>query len=251
LTVAQASREAIESYNASQALDPEEAAVLFRSGTELAFLTDPYVPFVMGRWMNQQVLCVAVPADPVAYFTENPVIIYGTYVPPAPGVAVSAVITLRSAGWIVRGNNMAVTLPNGKVVDLTIEFEDSDGNPASAPGDVAWSSSDESIVTVVADSDDDTKAVATSVAAGDATITGSSSGITATLEIEVISGGAAVSATITAGEPRDPDEAVHQPAAAGRRAAAPSYPPTRTPTPPPIRPGVTGQAPRPPGQRPR
>jgi hypothetical protein len=196
----------LQDYNASQALDPEEAATLFRSGSELAFLTDPYVGFVMGRWMNQQVMCLQVPPDLVAYSTENPVIIYGTYVPPAPGVAVAAFITIRTAGWTVRGNNMAVELPNGKVVDLTVTYEDADGNPTSAPGDVTWTSSDPSIATIEADDDDDTKAVVTSVAEGSTSITAQSGGITASIDVDVTAeGGEAVSANITAGEPRDPD----------------------------------------------
>jgi hypothetical protein len=193
-------------YDASQALDPNEAATLFRSGSELAFLTDPYTGFVMGRWLNAPVICLAVPADLVAYFTTNPVIVYGTYVPPPPGEPVRAVISIAGAGWRVRGNNMAVELPNGKVVDLTVAFEDADGNPASAPGAVTWESSDTSIATVEPDADDDTQSVVTSVAEGTSTITASAGSISATIDINISAeGGDAVSANITAGEPYDPD----------------------------------------------
>jgi hypothetical protein len=244
----------------TQALDPNEAATLFRSGTELAFLSDPYVPFVMGRWMNLPVLCVAVPADPVAYFTENPVIVYGTYVPPTPGVAVRALITLSGAGWTVRGNNMAVELPNGKLVDLTVAYEDANGDSAVPPGPITWSSSDDEIATVEAKDtpSDGTVATVTAVAEGSATITALSGGITATLDLEVTaeSGGDAVSGTITAGTPYDADDSPETLPSGGRGGMIPVRPP-QTSTPPSLsrpgapRPGQTGQAPRPPGQRPR
>jgi Big-like domain-containing protein len=244
----------------TQALDPNEATALFRSGTELAFLTDPYTGFVMGRWMNQPVLAVAVPPNLPLYFTENPVIIYGTYVPPAPGVAVRAIITIRTAGWTVRGNNMAVELPNGQVVDLTVAYEDANGDHASPPGPITWSSSDEEIATVEANADpaDGTVALVTAVAEGAATITALSGGITATLDVDITaSGGDAVSGTITAGEPHDPVAPEQQPAQVqgrgGRSAPPPTFGPAPVPRPAvgqPLRPGTTGQPPRPP-QRPR
>jgi hypothetical protein len=189
----------------TQALDPNEAATLFRSGTALAFLADPETPFVMGRWMNQPALCLPSPDDPVAYFTTYPVIVYGTYAPSPPGEAVRAVITISAAGWTARGYAMAVALPKGKAVDLTIAFEDDAGNPAEAPGAVTWTSSDDEIATVDPDADDDTEAVATAVAEGAATITGSSNGISATIDIDVtVEAGGAVTANISAGEPYQP-----------------------------------------------
>jgi hypothetical protein len=254
---------ALQDYNASQALDPTEAVALFRSGTPLAFLSAPYDPFVMGRWMGEPVLAVNVPPDLENYFTINPVIVYGTYVPPAPGVAVRAIITIRTAGWTVRGNNMEVDLPLGKVVDLTVAYEDANGDHASPPGPITWSSSDESIATVEAEDDpsDGTVAVVTSVAEGSATITAQSGEITATLDITVqaAEGGDAVSATITAGEPRDPaDQPVNLPAQQAGRAGQRPAPPTSKPAQRPFapiqpgvaqRPGATGKPPIAPGAR--
>ena len=242
----------------NEPLAPTEAVALFRSGTPLAFLAEPYDAFVMGRWMSEPVLAVAVPPDLEAFFTNNPVIVYGTYVPPPPGVAVSAIFRIKSAGWSVRGNNMAVELPNGKVVDLTVAYEDSAGEHAPPPGPINWSSSDEEIATVEAKDDpaDGTVAVVTSVAEGSATITASSGSITATLEIDVSAegGGDAVAANITAGEPYDSGEVSQGLPARGALGARPGQPPQAGAQP--VRPGPgqrPGQLPvRPPmpGQRP-
>ena len=256
---------ALQDYNATQALDPTEAVALFRSGTPLAFLVSPYDPFVMGRWMGEPVLAQAVPPDLENYFTINPVIVYGTYVPPAPGVAVRAIITIRTAGWTVRGNNMEVDLPLGKVVDLTVAYEDANGDHASAPGPITWTSSDESIATVEAADDptDGTVAVATSVAEGSATITAQSGEISATIDITVqaAEGGDAVSASITAGEPRDADEQISTLPApqAGRAGQRPGQSgqtgkPAQRPFAPiqpgvAQRPGTTGKPPIAPGAR--
>lgn len=232
----------------SQALNPNEAAMLYRSGTALAFLADPETPFVMGRWMNQPALCLPSPDDPVAYFTTHPVIVYGTYAPSPPGEAVRAVITISAAGWTARGYAMAVALPKGKAVDLTIAFEDDLGNPAEAPGAVTWTSSDDEIATVDPDADDDTEAVATAVAEGAATITGSSNGITATIDIDVtVEAGGAVTANISAGEPYQPGaENLPEPPEGGTE---PEQLPGRRGAP--LHPGAPGQGVRPgPGVRP-
>jgi hypothetical protein len=215
----------------TQALDPNEAAQLFRAGTALAFIAEPYEPFVLGRWMNEPALCLPAPADPAAYFATHPVIVYGTYAPPPPGEAVSAVITIGAAGWTARGNNMAIELPQGNAVDLTVTFADAQGAATPAPGAVAWTSSDDAIASVYPDADDDTQAQATGAGEGNVTITAAAGGISATIDVAVtVQGEAPVSAAITAGEPYQPggevlpEEGGQHPEQGPLRSGAPTHP---------------------------
>jgi hypothetical protein len=190
-----------------QPLKPGEAATLFFAGEGLAYLATPTTPFALGRYFGEPVLVSPLPFFPPQqeeariYFKANPVIIAGTYKPPAPGVAVRALIKVKGAGWSVEGNDMAVALQLGQSVGLTISFLDAGGQPASKPGAVTWSSSDATTVSVTPNPTDDTQATAVSVAEGKtATITATSGGLSATIDISV-GAGAAVSATITAGTP--------------------------------------------------
>ena len=75
------------------ALDPAEAATLFRSGTQLAFVRSPMDWFVAGQWQGQLSLVTPVPfGDPQSYFTTHPVMVYDpNYTPTDP--AASATIT--------------------------------------------------------------------------------------------------------------------------------------------------------------
>lgn len=191
----------------SQALKPGEAATLFFSGEGLSYLATPTVPFALGRYFGEPVLVSPLPFFPPEqeeakiYFKANPVIIAGTYRPPAPGVAVRALIKVKGAGWSVEGNDMAVALQLGQSVGLTISFLDAGGQPASKPGPVTWASSDATAVTVTANPSDDTQATAVSVAEGKTgTITATSGSLSATIDISV-GAGPAVSASIAAGTP--------------------------------------------------
>lgn len=185
----------------NQALDPNEAATLFRAGEAMAFTSAPTDPFVYGRWMGNPCLCVTLPFDDAtAYFTAHPVILASSYVPPPPGKAAGATLKVSGAGWTAQGPNMAVELTLTQRVDLTVAYTDGAGAPAPKPGPVTWSSSDETIALVNADDTDDTRSVVSSVAVGTATISAVSGGITATLEVTVAAG-AATAAAIEPGEP--------------------------------------------------
>jgi hypothetical protein len=96
-----------------------------------------------------------------------------------------------------------VELSNGQSVDLTVAYTDSQGAPAHPPGPVNWTSSDNSIATVSAGTED-TQATVVSVADGPATITAESNGITCAIDLMVGGGEAGASeGEITAGEPYD------------------------------------------------
>jgi uncharacterized protein YjdB len=95
-----------------------------------------------------------------------------------------------------------VDMKAGQEVDLSVAFQDASGGTTPAPGPVTWTSSDDKIATVEADSGDDTKAVALAIADGTATITAASDNIDGTIDITV-EAGEAVTATITAGTPHD------------------------------------------------
>lgn len=106
---------------------------------------------------------------------------------------------------------MAFILTDVQLVEAQVSFVDGAGNPASAEaGSVAWSSSDESVVTVTVDPSDETKAVI--VAAGplgtaqvsvsaDADLGAGIQTITGTVDIEV-QASQAVSASIALGSPQ-------------------------------------------------
>jgi len=59
-------------------------------------------------------------------------------------------VTLRQGSFMVtaRGDQMAYTLASGTQVHLKVSYVDAAGNPATVDGDVAWSSSDETIAKV-------------------------------------------------------------------------------------------------------
>jgi hypothetical protein len=84
---------------------------------------------------------------------------------------------------------------------LTATILDAAGKPASLSSVPVWTSSDESIVTVVAAADGKSATV-TSAALGFATVNFSVDGITATFEVSVV-GGPAASVTITASPAAD------------------------------------------------
>ena len=100
---------------------------------------------------------------------------------PAPnhGVWHIGAITTKMAPAVPAG----VTGPPGRItvtmqltadqqVDLSITGEDAYGNPVSITGDIAWLSSDESIITVTADPADEQRATAVAVGpAGTASVT--------------------------------------------------------------------------------
>ena len=54
---------------------------------------------------------------------------------------------------------MAITLPVDQPVDIEVTWIDEDGNVTTVDGATTWASSDDTLVTVVANSADSTKAV--------------------------------------------------------------------------------------------
>jgi hypothetical protein len=182
------------------ALTTDEAVAFFYSGEQLSYTFDPTTPFVAGRWLGQLVLCTQIPFDDAGtYFNQHPVVLYRTYRPPIPGEAAGALIHFNLAGFSVRGSNMAVSLPIGDHVGLTIAYTDSAGDAAAKPGAIAWASTDPTIATVAIGADDATADVV-AVKTGTVTISAVSGGITATLEVDVIAGVAAAG-VITPGAP--------------------------------------------------
>jgi hypothetical protein len=67
----------------SKALDPQEAATLFYSGSPMAFVAAPTESFVCGQWQGKRALVMPIPFDDaVTYFTDHPVILYDPNAPP-------------------------------------------------------------------------------------------------------------------------------------------------------------------------
>jgi hypothetical protein len=72
-----------------------------------------------------------------------------------------SVLMLKYEGFTVkaRGDGIMFTLPSKMAVAVKISYVDAAGNPAVVDGDVTWTTSDPSIVTVNVDADDTTNAV--------------------------------------------------------------------------------------------
>lgn len=105
---------------------------------------------------------------------------------------------------------MAFLLPDTKKVSASVAFVDAAGNPASVQGAPAWSSSDESIVTVTV-SDDGMSAEIVAVGpigtaqvsvTADADLGEGVINVSALADIEVVAS-QAVAAAISLGEPTD------------------------------------------------
>ena len=106
---------------------------------------------------------------------------------------------------------MSFILKDGQKVTLALEITDAEGNPAFGEGAPVWESSDPSLVEVVADPDDPTQAVASTVPGpglGTATVTAIVDAdlgegvvpVTGTLDIDVVAGDAAI-VNLVAGDP--------------------------------------------------
>lgn len=115
--------------------------------------------------------------------------------------------------WVPRGtpapeSEITVQLTADQQVDLSISGEDSYGNPVDITGDTAWTSSDESIVTVT--STDPNHATATAVGTtGSAAVTVSNDvnsdgtgDFIGSIAIDVVAG-VMTEITVSAGEPTD------------------------------------------------
>jgi hypothetical protein len=119
-----------------------------------------------------------------------------------------ALMTLTHGAFTVtaRGDDMAYKLATGMQVGVQVSYVDAKGNPAVVDGDVAWSSSDESIATVTVDTADSTKAtvvgvgtvlgIAQVIATADADLGQGVRQIMTTADVEVVAG-EAIAGTIT------------------------------------------------------
>jgi hypothetical protein len=107
-------------------------------------------------------------------------------------------------------DKMAYTLPNDHKVQVQISYVDAKGNPAEVDGPVAWSSSNETVLTVEVDAADSTLATvvpatqlaqAQVVATADADLGAGVTQIITTMDVTIVAG-QAVSGTIApVGEP--------------------------------------------------
>jgi hypothetical protein len=122
---------------------------------------------------------------------------------------VAAIVTLRHDGFEITAKttedfNMSYTLPNDHQVQVQISYVDAKGNPAQVDGPVAWSSSNEAVLTVEVDAADSTLATivpgdqlsqAQVVATADADLGEGVKQIVTTMDVTIVAG-EAVSGTI-------------------------------------------------------
>jgi hypothetical protein len=129
-----------------------------------------------------------------------------------------ALFTTTYEGFTItaKGHGMAYKLPNDKFIAVKVAYADSRGNPAAVDGDVTWESSDESVVTVVADAGDSTSAKITPVGpigqaqiscTADADLGEGVREIITTADIDVVAGEAVAGTIAPVGEPQPIPEA--------------------------------------------
>jgi hypothetical protein len=84
-------------------------------------------------------------------------------VDPPPQILALLTITYDRFSISTKGDRIMYTLPVDKMVKMQVAYVDAEGNPAAIDGPVAWSSSDETIVTVAPDTSDSTVVTVTPV----------------------------------------------------------------------------------------
>ena len=115
-------------------------------------------------------------------------------------------VTLRYRDFTIKakGNDMSYTLAAGMQVSVKVSYVDANDNEAEVDGDVRWSSSDDSIVTVIVDDSDSTQAtVRATGSVGQAQVTAVADAdlgegirpLTTPMDVEVVAG-EAMSGTI-------------------------------------------------------
>jgi hypothetical protein len=116
-------------------------------------------------------------------------------------------VTLRFGQFTVtaKGDNMAYTLASGMQVHVQVAYVDANENPAEIDGEVTWSSSNDTIVTVEVDPSDSTMAVVAAIgpvgqvqvtATADADIGEGTRTLITPMDVEAVAG-EAVAGTIT------------------------------------------------------
>jgi hypothetical protein len=127
-------------------------------------------------------------------------------------------------GFLIKGDDMALTLTAVQQVGVSVSAVDAKGNPAPVEN-VQFSSSDEAILTVTVDPTDPTKATAVAVGTtgtaqvkvqADADIGEGIKNLTGLLDVEVVAA-EAVSLGIAAGTPEDQPTTPPVSAGGGRR----------------------------------
>ena len=123
-----------------------------------------------------------------------------------------AIVTLHYDNFTVtaRGDDMAYTLPNDKVVRCQVSYVDAKGNPAKIDGDVTWDTSDQNIATIKTDTGDSTQAVVTPAGqVGQVQVTCSADAdlgegireLITTMDVDVVAGEAVAGTIAPLGEP--------------------------------------------------
>ena len=132
---------------------------------------------------------------------------YGANLPPPETAGIVAVIAITGE-QLKRSGPMAFTLQTGQEVDLSVAYTDREGNEAQVESQ-AWTSSDDTILTVTDNGDGTAVAAATGpVGTGQVTLTADARfgddvvEIRGVLDVDVVAA-EAVTAVITPGEPRD------------------------------------------------
>ena len=73
-----------------------------------------------------------------------------------PQILALLTITYDRFSISVKGDRIMYTLPVDKMVKMQVAYVDAEGNPAAIDGEVAWTSSDETIATVTPETGDST-----------------------------------------------------------------------------------------------
>lgn len=130
----------------------------------------------------------------------------------APPPSLTPVVTTRIDRFTVtaQGNQMAYTLPIDRMITVQVAYLDSGGNPAPVQA-VAWSASNDTLLTVAPDANDDTTCAVTPigplgscqvVATADADLGAGVTNVLTTLDITLVAGEAVVGTINVVGDPQ-------------------------------------------------
>jgi hypothetical protein len=127
-----------------------------------------------------------------------------------PEISVTIELTFDRYTVTAKGNAMAYTLPADKDVRVKVSYFDSQGNPATIDGAVAWDSSDETIAKVTVLAADTTQAIvspggqlgnAQISATADAELDEGVREVVCTMDVTIVAGEAVIGRIEPVGEP--------------------------------------------------
>lgn len=128
---------------------------------------------------------------------------------PTPGLRVKLTATYENFSATGDGN-MAYTLPVDKGLQVAVAYTDANGNPVDLPqGNVSWESSDDALLFVKPDTQDDQKALLMpqgTLGSAQVTCTGKNAdgtSVLATLDVTLVAGNAITGTIQPVGEPED------------------------------------------------